>query len=214
MLQIIGWILLGILLWMVLLLFVPVRTRLRYDGRLNLWCGLGPVSAHIFPFKKKKKSPAKQKRQKPKEKKREKQKKPPRPKQKLTLELATEYARLGTRALKMMRCRLVISRLICHLTIAGEDAAKTALLYGRISAAVSSVFPLLKDGFRLKKTDIAVNADFEKTKPEALVDVTVSACPFRLLTAAVVLLIQFLKIRRASQPQTQTTQQEGGNCNE
>ena len=52
MLKVIGWIFLGFLLFVFLLLFLPVHTRVRYDGALQVWCGLGPVSLRLFPLKK------------------------------------------------------------------------------------------------------------------------------------------------------------------
>ena len=37
-LKIIGWIFLGFLLFVFLLLFLPVHTRVRYDGAVQVWC--------------------------------------------------------------------------------------------------------------------------------------------------------------------------------
>ena len=54
MLKILGWVLLGFLLFLLFLLLLPVHTRVRYDGILQVWAGLGPVSLRIFPLKKKK----------------------------------------------------------------------------------------------------------------------------------------------------------------
>ena len=59
MLKIIGWIFLGFLLFVFLLLFLPVHTRVRYDGAVQVWCGLGPVSLRLFPLKKKAERPKK-----------------------------------------------------------------------------------------------------------------------------------------------------------
>lgn len=59
MLKIIGWIFLGFLLFVFLLLFLPIHTRVRYDGALQVWCGLGPVSLRLFPLKKKQSVPKK-----------------------------------------------------------------------------------------------------------------------------------------------------------
>ena len=54
MLKILGWVLLGILLFVLFLLLLPVHTRVRYDGALQVWAGLGPVSLRVFPLKPKK----------------------------------------------------------------------------------------------------------------------------------------------------------------
>ena len=56
MLKILGWALAGLLLFVFVLLLIPVRTRVRFDGALQVWAGLGPVSLRVFPMKKKPKS--------------------------------------------------------------------------------------------------------------------------------------------------------------
>jgi hypothetical protein len=136
------------------------------------------------------------------------------PKQKLTLEIICDYIRLGVEALGMLRRRLVLSNLTCHLKVASKDAAGTALLYGRVAAAVSAVYPVLEQNLRIKKTDIAVDADFESEKLEILIDITLAVCPLRLLIAGVILLFQFLKIYRKSKRVNQPTEEKGGKLHE
>lgn len=204
MLKILSWALLGLLLFVFVLLLLPVRTRVRFDGALQVWAGLGPVSLRIFPMKKKHRS-EKEKAQvadmKAAKKARKEAKRAAKPqkrkeKQRLTLEIICDYIRLGAEALGMMRRRLVLSNLTCHLKVASKDAAGTALLYGRIAAAVSALSPVLQRNLRIKKTDIAVDADFESEKLEILTDVTLAVCPLRMLIAGVVLLFRFLKIEK------------------
>ena len=98
--------------------------------------------------------------------------------------------------------------------MAGKDAAATALLYGRAAAGVSALYPVMERSLRVKKTDIAVDADFEGEKLDILADVTIAACPMRMLIAAVILLIRFLKIRRKSKQQDQPIQEKGGKIHE
>ena len=146
MLKILGWALAGLLLFLFVLLLLPVRTRVRFDGSLQVWAGLGPISLRIFPMKKKPKSEkekaqaAEKKAAKKARKEAKKAAKPKKekPKQKLTLEIICDYIRLGAEALGMLRRRLVLSNLTCHLKVASKDAAGTALLYGRIAAAISA----------------------------------------------------------------------------
>ncbi len=195
MLSIIGWALAGILLFVFVLLLLPVHTRVRYDGKIQVWCGLGPVNLRLFPMKKKSKS-EKEKAQVAEKKAAKKAKKPKKAKskQKLTLEVLCQYIRLGVEALGMMRRRLVIRDLTCHLKVAGKDAAAAALLYGRVAAAVSALYPVLERNLRLKHTDIAVDVDFESDKMDVAADLSIAACPLRLLVAGVILVIQFLRI--------------------
>lgn len=214
MLNILGWILLGILAFLVFLLLLPVHTRVCFDGMLQVWCGLGPVSLRIFPLKKKaeqqKKKPKATKVKEAKKKKNEKVK----PKKKLTLEVLCDFLRLGVQALGKLRRRIVIRNLTCHLVIADEDAAATALLYGRIAAAVSALYPVLDRNLRIHHTDISVDADFEKQKSSVLLDVKLAVCPLRLLICAVILLFQFLKIYRKIKVTDQPIEEKGGKVHE
>ena len=212
MLKILGWVLLGLLLFVFFLLLLPVRTRARYDGALQIWCGLGPVSLRIFPLKKAKKAkPQKEKAQAAEKKKEENPKKP---KKKLTLEIICDFLRLAAEALGAMRRRLVIQNLTCHLKVASGDAAGTALLYGRVTAAVSALYPVLEHNLRIQKTDIGIDADFEGNKMDILSDITLAVCPLRLLMAAVVLLIHFLKINQKIKQYNQPIEEKGGNVYE
>ena len=207
MLKIFGWILLSLLLFIFFLLLLPVHTRVRFDHALQVWCGLGPVSLRIFPLKKKNK-PKQEKKQAADSKKKPSAKK--KPKKKLSLEVIVDFIHLGTEALGTMRRRLVIQDLTCHLNVAGTDAAATALLYGRIAAAVSSLYPVLERNLRIRHTDISVDADFEGKQTEVLLDVKLAVCPLRLMMSAVVLLIHFLKIYRKMKEKDQPIDEKGG----
>ena len=119
MLKILGWALAGLLLFVFVLLLLPVRTRVRFDGALQVWAGLGPVSLRVFPMKKKPKSEkekaqaAEKKAAKKAQKEAKKASKPKKekPKRKWTLEVICEFIHLGLEALGMLRRRLVLSNL-------------------------------------------------------------------------------------------------------
>ena len=207
MLKIFGWILLSLLLFIFFLLLLPVHTRVRFDHALQVWCGLGPVSLRIFPLKKKNK-PKQEKKQAADSQKKPSAKK--KPKKKLSLEVIVDFIHLGAEALGTMRRRLVVQDLTCHLNVAGTDAAATALLYGRIAAAVSSLYPVLERNLRIRHTDISVDADFEGKQTEVLLDVKLAVCPLRLMMSAVVLLIHFLKIYRKMKEKDQPIDEKGG----
>ena len=218
MLKILGWALLGLLLFVFVLLLLPVRTRVRFDGALQVWAGLGPVSLRFFPMKNKPGS-EKEKAQMAEKKAAKKAKKAAKPqkkkeKKRLTLEIICDYIQLGAEALGMMQRRLVLSNLTCHLKVASDDAAGTALLYGRIAAAVSALYPVLQRNLRIKKTDIAVDADFESEKLEILTDVTLAVCPLRMLIAGLILLFRFLKIDKKRKQINRLTEEKGGNLHE
>lgn len=208
MLKILGWVLLGILLFVFLLLLLPVHTRVRFDGALQVWAGLGPVSLRIFPLNKKSK-PKKEKTQAA-----EAKEKPKKPKPKLNLEIICDFIKLGVEALGKLKRQLVLSNLTVHLNVASADAANTALLYGRVAAAVSALYPVLERNLRIKKTDIAVDADFEGKKLTALADISLAVCPLRLLMAGVILAFHFLKIYRKIKRHNQPIEEKGGTNHE
>ncbi|MCL2222278.1 MAG: DUF2953 domain-containing protein [Oscillospiraceae bacterium] len=68
-------------------------------------------------------------------------------------------------ALDRFRRRLLIKELTLYYSSAGEDAAKTAMVYGAGNAAFGFLLPVLDRNFRLKKRDLRVFADFESTEP-------------------------------------------------
>ena len=209
MLKILGWVLLGILLFLLFLLLLPVHTRVRFDGALQVWAGLGPVTLRIFPLKKKKTKPKKEKTQAAEQK-----EKPQKPKKKLTLEIICDFIKLGVEALGRLKRQLVLSDLTIHLRVASGDAAATALLYGRVAAAVSALYPVLARNLRIKKTDIAVDADFEGKKTDVLADIRLAVCPLRLLLAGLILAFQFLKIYRKIKRNNQPIEEKGGTNHE
>lgn len=209
MLNILGWVLLGILLFVLFLLLLPVHTRVRFDGALQVWAGLGPVSLRIFPLKKGKSKPKKEKTQAADQK-----EKPPKPKKKLTLEIVCDFIKLGAEALGTLKRQLVLSDLTLHLKVASSDAANTAILYGRVAAAVSALYPVMDRNLRIIKTDIAVDADFESEKMDILADVRLAVCPLRLLFASVILLIHFLKIHKKIKVHNQPIEEKGGTNHE
>jgi len=208
-LSILGWVLLGILLFVLFLLLLPIHTRLRYDGALQVWAGLGPVSLRIFPLKQRKSKPKKEKTQGA-----DSAEKKAKPKKKLTLEIIFDFIKLGIEALGTLKRQLVLSNLTVHVKIAGKDAANTAILYGRVAAAVSALYPIAERNLRIKKTDIAVDADFEGSKTDILADFTLAVCPLRLMLASIILLIHFMKINKKIKQHNQPIEEKGGTNHE
>lgn len=195
MLKIIGFVFLGLLLLLLLLLLLPIRVRVRYDGTFRLWAGLGAVDFLILPLKKKSKKPKLQ-TEKTKKKKRLKTNKSKKQTQKFTLDEIFSYARLILDALGKLKRRLVIRHLELALNVGGRDAGTAALTYGRIAAGISALYPILQRNLRIRKTDIRVDAALEQTEINAVADIAVAACPLRLLVAAMVILMEFLKVKR------------------
>lgn len=197
----------GVLLFLLVLLLLPVHIRLRFDGKLQIWCGLGPIAFRLLPPKKPEKPEKEQAKaaaadaaQQTAEKKRQHSFDPVQ---------IVDYLHLGAEALGKLRRRLVIRQLTLRLCISSEDAAQTALLYGRTAAAISALYPVLERNFRLRKIALSVDADFEQTASQIFGEAVIAACPLRLLTAATLLLIRFRKLRK-KQTQLSSPNEKGG----
>ncbi len=223
MLRVLGWILLGILGLMALLLLTPVSVRAKYEDALEVWLGLGPVKLRAFPPKKRKKAEKQpQKAKKTKEKKaKQKPKTEKEPKrsplalEKPTLAQLPDYLRLGADALGSMRRRILVRNFRLDLTLGGDDAAKTALNYGRVAALFSILGPLLERAFRVRKRDVSVEADFSGGPNRAAGEIEIAACPLRLVIAGLKLLFVFLALqRKTAQEKTNDNETKGGNEHE
>ena len=101
-------------------------------------------------------------------KKKEKKKKNKKPEQKKKNKLLffSDYCRIAGRAVKIFNRKLVIKMLKCNVLVATDDAAKTALTFGKVSAGVNIFCGAICNNFKVVERDVRVNADFTKQKSE------------------------------------------------
>lgn len=219
----IGKILLGVLCTLLLLLVVvlltPVRVRWAYDrGALSLWVRFGPVKLQLFPRKEKPEQPPKAgEEKKKKRKKKEKKEKPPGPKinrEQIFYSIETLPPILG-RALRRTGRRLRVGPLKVHLLVAGGDPADTALLYGRLEAALGAGLPALHRLVHVRDQDIRLFLDFQEERMDCIADVGISLRPWDLvsvgLRAGGSLLkwyLRFRKLASAAPPPEEGTEAE------
>ena len=146
--------------------------------RLRVFVGL--VRVRILPAKEKKPK-------KVKKKKKEKEKKPKK--------LADFRDMLPDiiKALGRFRRRLLIKKLVIYYEAAGDDAAKTAISYGRLSAGISSVIPVLEYYFRIRHRDIRTAVNFQRDKPYIYVSAALSIAVWEILYIALGLLFALLR---------------------
>ena len=222
MLRVLGWILLGLLGLMLLVLLTPVSVRAKYADSLEVWLGLGPVKLRAFPLKKRqnrKKQPKKEKKTKEKKAKQkpETEKAAKKPALKIetpTLDQLPDYLRLGADALGSMR-RILVREFRLSLTLGGDDAAKTALNYGRVAALFSLLGPLLDRAVRVRRKDVSVETDFSGGPNRAAGEIEIAACPLRLVIAGLKLLFAFLALqRKTAREKTNDNETKGGNEHE
>ncbi len=222
-----------LLLLLAVILLTPAGVRFRYDrGDLSLLVRFGPLKLQIFPRKEKKpprRKPEETKEEPEKkqtgkksadnpEKKQTEKRAPEKPKPKKKAEkkprakinreqilysLETLPPILG-RALKRTGRRLRLTPLKVHLLVAGPDPADTALLYGRLEAALGAALPALHRLVRIKDQDVRLFLDFQREQMDLIADVGLSLRPWDLvsvgLRAGGSLLKWYLRFRKLASP--------------
>lgn len=178
-----------IVLILVVLLLTPAQARFSYDqGDLAAGVRYGPVKLQIFPLKEK---PKKEKTEKPDSKKKPKKAKKAKKKKKFSINKEQILYSLDKlppilgRALRRTGRRVRICPLKVHLLIASADPADTALLYGRLEAALAAGLPTLRKLVHVKDEDIRLFLDFAENRIDCIADVGISIRPWDVLSIAV-----------------------------
>lgn len=199
----IGWIILGVIVGLLLLiLLLPVGAYCRYDGetliQLRLWfirIQLVPKKPKSRKQREKEAAKAEKKKQKKAEKKKKKKEtslvqEKPKPKEekpkepiKDKIEGLLPFVKLVVEFLGKFRRKFLIKKLIIHVKLAGSDPAKIGENTGKAWAAIATAMPILKSRFRIRKSDVQVSPDFVGTKTdiEAILHI-------RLIVGAVLIL--------------------------
>lgn len=203
--KIILWVLLGLLALLAAALLIPVKIRGSYeDGNPFLYVRYGPVKLQLFPPKEKPEEGEK----KPPKKKKPKPEKPKKPKAKINMEqilyALEKLPPILGRALKRTGRCIHIRPLKLYVLVAGVDPAATAMLYGRMEAALAAGFPILERVLRLKDADVRLYVDFTQRQMDFIADVGVSLRPWSLvwmaLRAGGSLLKWYLGFRKLASP--------------
>ena len=193
--------------WMIVLLIfafffligcIPVGANVSYlGGVLTVKAKIGLLRLTLLP--KKPKKPQKQK----KSKKSKKKPKPEKPKEKKKpqplsggISGVMELLQFACDTLGDLRRKLRMERLELHVRFgAGDDAAKTAISYGRAWALIGTMLPMLERIFVIKERDIGAELDDnkdEKMTLDARLCITITIG--RALALALRAGIRFLKI--------------------
>lgn len=174
-----GWLIFGIVL---LCLWLVGRLRLgaavRYGQELAVDLRIGPFQVHILP------APP-EKTGKPPKAKKPKKEKPPKtepaaPKHKKwgvsdIVSLVLDLIPVAVEALGKLRRKLCIERLYVDWMGAGaEDAAKAAILCGRLQTAVGTMLPALETAADLRSYRIRLDVDYNADKMALTADAAAS----------------------------------------
>ena len=170
----VGWIILGIIVALILLiLFIPIGVDVGNEGgTFHLSAKVSALLIQILP----KKPEAEKKPKKEKKKKKKKKKKPeaeeseeePKPKKKRSLPFnrdeLLELLRIVLKGIGKFGRAWKVDRFVLHYIAAGDDPYDTAMTYGKVNAALSSLAPLCKKRFHVKDCSVWTDVDFTADK--------------------------------------------------
>lgn len=166
-LEILGWVLLGLLALLVLLLVCPVTIRLRLDkaSQLQVWVRVLFVRLRVFPLKPRKPKAEKPKKAKakkqedeaeaPADKKKKKQRSPAE-----TVALIKRLAKAGLAALGAFMRHLKVRGVELVLPVHAEEASDTAVRCGQLQTAVGAARAVLDGRLNIRYKQLQLVPDF------------------------------------------------------
>lgn len=194
------YILLGIALFVALVMFIPITLRASYKE--DFWCAvyIGFVKLQLVPAKPKKEKKKKVKKQTPKteQPKKATEKKPSLIKKygiEWLLNLIKKVAELAVSALQDFFSHIMIKKFSLSISVAGDDAADTAIKYGEYCAVVYPAVGTIVRVVKSKGYGVDINPNFsEKAETEINFDFAARIFAFRLIGLAVKHGIKGLKL--------------------
>lgn len=194
------YILLGIALFVALVMFIPITLRASYKE--DFWCAvyIGFVKLQLVPAKPKKEKKKKVKKRTPKteQPKKATEKKPSLIKKygiEWLLNLIKRVAELAVSALQDFFSHILIKKFSLSISVAGDDAADTAIKYGKYCAVVYPAVGTIVRVVKCKGYGVDINPNFsEKAETEINFDFVARVFVFRLVALAVKHGIKGLKL--------------------
>lgn len=194
------YILLGIALFVALVMFIPITLRASYKEKF--WCDvyIGFVKLQLVPAKPKKGKKKKVKKQTPKteQPKKATEKKPSLIKKygiEWLLNLIKRVAELAVSALQDFFSHILIKKFSLSISVAGDDAADTAIKYGKYCAVVYPAVGTIVRVVKCKGYGVDINPNFsEKAETDINFDFAARIFAFRLVALAVKHGIKGLKL--------------------
>ena len=197
---------LKVLLIVFAVLYLLIRIRLggeaEYrEGSFSLRLFLGPIKFHILPGDESGKKPKKEKKTS------KETSEQPNPKEKRKLPPVGDLLMLALEAAGALKRKIRIDELTLHLTWASEAPADTALGFGKANAALGMIWPLIDHNFHVKKHDLGVAVDFERTSPDIFAHGRLTLTVGQLLSFAVRFGIKFIRLWRSGSKAARTSQE-------
>ena len=231
--SIVLWIILGILLFLLALILIPVSIKIGYTDKVTLAVGVPGIYYSVLPRKEKKAKPLSKKKyeklllkdaeraekkrlseeEKVRKKKNSAQAKQAEKEKQQSDSGATDESSAISLVLRIVgdildtffgKLRVKIARV--HIVVGGPDAAKTALTYGIVSQGVAYLLELLSNKTKMSRKDntsVSVVPDFLATKTTADLLIIFRLRLIDLLSTGIVFFIRFMKEKTASSPKIQ-----------
>jgi len=207
---------------LIILILLPMRVRavVKFDENdgFRLWAGLGPILLKLFPRSKKQKKKASEKAKKATEKTAEEfaedplktvekeitddgEKTEEKPKKKgfgdyIKALKFLDYIDILEKATKHFLSKIYFQKLYLDITVASNDAAKTAQMYGKLDAAIFPLLGFLDSKKKIKDGEVHIHPDFTSEKLKTVLDTEVCFRLFRALHAGIIILIYIYKTGR------------------
>jgi ribosomal protein S25 len=178
------YILLGIVLFIALVMFIPITLRASYKE--EFWCAvyIGFVKLQLVPAKpkkEKKKKKAKKQTQKTEQPKKATEKKPSLIKKygiEWLLNLIKKVAELAVSALQDFFSHILVKKLSLSISVAGDDAADTAIKYGKYCAVIYPAVGTIVRVVKCKGYGVDINPNFSEISSACAIRENSTDAPF------------------------------------
>lgn len=178
------YILLAILLVFTLILLLPLSLKASYDKDFRCSLNIGFIKFSLYPPKPKKKKKMKSEETDREQKPDEKKKKSLVKEKGLSwlIDVIKKTANLASGALKDFFKHIIVKRLMLSISVAGDDAADTAVKYGYCCSAVYPAFGIIAGAVKCRDYGVDISPNFEENaKSSVMLELEAKIKIFRLL---------------------------------
>ena len=185
---------------LILLLWLPVSVRVRYNSRLTVWAGVGPLRIRAYETSEEPEEAAPEPEPEQKQPAEKKKKKSPFP-EKVNAGLVLDIAASLPAPLAKLLKRVHIHHTAVRILTVGADTAEASVRAGHTSAAVYSVYLALGRIFTVDYPEILILPDFFREEDNIYAESRITLRPVALLAFGAGFLIRLTK-RRQEREQT------------
>lgn len=111
-------------------------------------------------------------------------------------ESTRKYIELAGKILNRLLKAIKIESLNADVTVATDDAAKTAILYGEIMSFTGGLLATIQNMAELNKTNVNIQADFEKTRIIYFINARFKGKIYKLIAILVIFGYNYYKLNR------------------